>query len=363
MFVLLNKKFTQSTRHVQIILVTLFLLIIMYAFHSTTDWYTHPIVDTPQQSQSTKTADFLPIEEAEALCSALNLPVYINRPHRRKVYDLFLINTELDWLEIRLHELHPHVDYFVILEATSSFSGNPKPFHFKSNFGPFQHFYPKIIYHALNLDHIKHYDASGREQYIRNALFDSVFPSLIGPAAPELGDVIIVSDLDEIPRPNTVVALRNCQFPERTHIRSRFYYYSFQWEHIGDEWGNPRATFYQGPNNTIRPEDLRNLPGTKFDLWNAGWHCSSCFSTIAEMTTKIESFSHTDLDRPEFKIPSEVVRRVRNGIDLFDREDNRFKKVEFNDDIPEYLKHNRERFNYLLDRDPPNANFRDYRAP
>lgn len=81
------------------------------------------------------------------------------------------------------------------------------------------------------------------------------------------------------------------------------------------------------------------------------------------MATKIESFSHTDLDRPEFKIPSEVVRRVRNGIDLFDREDNRFKRVDFNDDIPEYLKHNRERFNYLLDRDPPNANFRDYQAP
>jgi len=28
-----------------------------------------------------------------------------------------MINTELDWLEIRLHELESQVDYFVILES------------------------------------------------------------------------------------------------------------------------------------------------------------------------------------------------------------------------------------------------------
>lgn len=30
---------------------------------------------------------------------------------------MFLINTELDMLELRLHELDSEVDYFVILES------------------------------------------------------------------------------------------------------------------------------------------------------------------------------------------------------------------------------------------------------
>jgi hypothetical protein len=46
------------------------------------------------------------------------------------------------------------------------------------------------------------------------------------------------------------------------------------------------------------------------DIWNASWYCSSCFSTVAEIATKIESFSHTECNQPEFGEPQEIVRRV-----------------------------------------------------
>jgi beta-1,4-mannosyl-glycoprotein beta-1,4-N-acetylglucosaminyltransferase len=297
------------------------------------------------------------------------LTTYPHRISRRKIYDLVLVDTELDWLEIRMHELQHQVDYFVILEATSTFTQHPKPLHFKSNFDRFQDFYPKIIYHALNLDHIKDGDAWEREIYSRNSLFDVAFPSLLGPAAPELGDVILVSDADEIPRPSALILLRNCQFPERTTLRSRFFYYSFQWLHVGlvwdypkeQEWHHPQATYYQGLNETIKPEDLRmSHNGDPWDLWNAGWHCSSCFSTVAQMIHKIESFSHTDWDQPQFKEPSEIVRRVRHGVDIVDREWENNLRVDPMKDIPEYLKKNQERFDYMLNRDPMNANFKDY---
>jgi beta-1,4-mannosyl-glycoprotein beta-1,4-N-acetylglucosaminyltransferase len=106
---------------------------------------------------------------------------YPHRISRRKIYDLVLIDTELDWLEIRMHELQHQVDYFVVLEATSTFTRNPKPVHVQSNFDRFQEFHPKIIYHALNLDHIKDWGAWEREAYCRTPLFDAVFPSLLGP--------------------------------------------------------------------------------------------------------------------------------------------------------------------------------------
>lgn len=78
------------------------------------------------------------------------------------------------------------------------------------------------------------------------------------------------------------------------------------------------------------------------------------------MSHKIESFSHWELDRPEFKQPSEIVRRVRNGLDLFNRSLEKYEKVDPWNDMPEYLQRNPERFDYLLNRDPANANFRDY---
>ena len=46
-----------------------------------------------------------------------------NSTRRRMVYDLFPFHQELDWLEIRLRTLAPFVDYFVITEYTTTFTG------------------------------------------------------------------------------------------------------------------------------------------------------------------------------------------------------------------------------------------------
>ena len=51
---------------------------------------------------------------------------------KRKVFDVFPINTEIDVLMVRLHELNSTVDRFVILEAPYTFSGLSKPLHFKN---------------------------------------------------------------------------------------------------------------------------------------------------------------------------------------------------------------------------------------
>lgn len=37
--------------------------------------------------------------------------------------------------------------------------------------------------------------------------------SLTGDQAPEQGDVLLVGDVDEIPRISTLTALRNCAYP------------------------------------------------------------------------------------------------------------------------------------------------------
>jgi beta-1,4-mannosyl-glycoprotein beta-1,4-N-acetylglucosaminyltransferase len=197
-------------------------------------------------------------------------------------------------------------------------------------------------------------------------MYDQVFPDLSGDQKPSQDDVILVSDIDEIPRPETLQLLRNCKYPRRLTLRSRFYYYSFQWIYRGEEWHHPQATIYDG-DNTIRPENLRMGHGDtdeteldKANLWNASWHCSSCFATIEQMLNKLSSFSHTNWNSPEIRDPTRIVRVVQNGLDLYEDGREFYDRVESNPDIPEFIRANEEKFSYMINRDAPNANFRDY---
>jgi beta-1,4-mannosyl-glycoprotein beta-1,4-N-acetylglucosaminyltransferase len=298
-----------------------------------------------------------------------------------------MLNTELDWLEIRLHELASQVDYFVILESPIAFTGLPKQMYYQENKSPFQQFEDKIIHHVLEPPpegHSSHVEAGTfvrgspeyeahawtMERFQRNAMFSQVFPLLTNDAAPNHNDVIMVSDIDEIPRPATVQLLRECQFGRLTTLRSRFYYYSFQWLHRGKEWAHPQATTYNGTDRTIPPASLRELDGSlaavpdseKQTIWNSAWHCSSCFSTIAEMLVKMESFSHTNLNAEKFRDRERIVEYIRNGWDLWDRWFQWYARVEHNQDLPEYLKNEAKqgRFTYMINRDGENAGFEDY---
>jgi len=71
-----------------------------------------------------------------------------------KIYDVFLFNDELDLLEARLNYLSDIVDYFVITEVDTTFSGSPKPFHFLRNVTRFEQFSSKIIHNPVRLEKI-----------------------------------------------------------------------------------------------------------------------------------------------------------------------------------------------------------------
>jgi beta-1,4-mannosyl-glycoprotein beta-1,4-N-acetylglucosaminyltransferase len=98
-------------------------------------------------------------------------------------------------------------------------------------------------------------------------------------------------------------------------------------------------------------------------LWNAGWHCSSCFATVSETVTKMDSFSHQGWNTAENRDPGTLVPRVRGGKDLFGRTDQRYIRVDANADVPFYITEQNQRegkFGYLLNRDGESAGFEDY---
>lgn len=358
-----------ATQHVRLLTVlgTFCLLVGLWSAIS----YRHPKAKQPSPTFSGPRQalvedaghGFLSLREASNVCQRRRWEPYATRDKRRKVYDLFLINTELDFLEIRLNELESEVDYFVILESATTFQMNPKPLYLKDKLSQFQKFQHKIIHRVLDdtaLKKIPKDDTWEHERFTRNALFDQVMVSLTGPQAPSQGDVLLIGDVDEIPRIATLTALRNCAFPPRVTLRTQMYYYSYQWLHRGDLWHHPQATYYDGPEKTVRPESLR-MDEADAELYMSGWHCSSCFGTMADLKNKITSFSHKHYNQPYFLDTKRLLDKVRRGEDLFEREKEVYDRVDDNPDVPACLKseENRQKFAYMLDRDPQNGNFQD----
>jgi beta-1,4-mannosyl-glycoprotein beta-1,4-N-acetylglucosaminyltransferase len=315
-----------------------------------------------------------------SLCAANGFHPHTSTGPQRKVYDLILLSTELDWLEIRLHTLAPWVDYFVIVESPTTFTGHAKPLYLRDNWARFAPFAAKIIHRVIE-DGSPSRMIWDHEEWLRNSMLYSVFPGLVGTEAEAReGDVLVVSDVDEVVRPEAMFVLRNCEFPARLTLLSDFYYYSFQWRHRGPQWAHPEATIYRGAE-TLAPETLRMgkledtiwAPLARLKRWRdrgtlakAGWHCSSCFATVAEMQTKMHSFSHQELDTPENSNARAIMARVRTGQDLFGREDQVYDKLRRGQmDVPPYILEQNEkegRFKHLLNRDGEDAGFEDWEA-
>ncbi|KAJ3487576.1 hypothetical protein NLG97_g6383 [Lecanicillium saksenae] len=325
---------------------------------------------TAKSDRRQKHAEYYASREARDFCASHGYSVYT--PQRlsgeRKVYDLMMVNTELDFLEIRLHALYDYVDYFIIVESPKTFQGGKKPLVIADNWDKFRRYHDKMIYHELTFP--KSFNpkrAWDYEDLQRDAMLEQAMNSLKGPAKPIKGDVIIVSDVDEIPRPESLLVLRTCNFPRRLTLGSKFYYYSFQFLHTGPEWPHPQATFYQGWR-TIKPTNLRNGDGglpwfreqEKGVLDNAGWHCSSCFATIEQFLNKIASFSHVWMNDDEYRDRDKIADAIRHGKDVWDRDTETFDKIPNNKDMPPLVLQEPDRFGYMTSRDGPSAGFKDY---
>ena len=112
------------------------------------------------------------------------------------IYDCFTFFNELDLLEMRLNILKDVVDKFVLVEAGETHTGKPKPFYFKDNEDRFSAFRDRIVYVGIE-SFPKGHDAWWCENYQRN----EILRGLEG-ARPD--DIVLISDLDEIPRPEAV---------------------------------------------------------------------------------------------------------------------------------------------------------------
>lgn len=273
------------------------------------------------------------------------------RESPRRVYDAVLFSNEVDILTVRWKELYPYITQFVILESNSTFTGLPKPLVFASNRNKFKFVEPRLTYGMIGGRFKKGENPFVEEAYQRVAL-----DQLLRIAGIEDDDLLIMSDVDEIPSAHTINLLRWCDdTPPVLHLQLKNYLYSFEYYIDNKSW---RASVHRYKSGKTRYAHYRQ---TDILLSDAGWHCSFCFRRISEFTFKMKAYSHYDRVRfSHFLNPQRIQDVICRGTDLFDMlpEEYTFKEIIGKMGpiprsysavhLPAYLLANAEKYKYLL---------------
>lgn len=239
------------------------------------------------------------------------------------LHDTFLFFNELDLLEMRLTELDSVVDRFVICESTRTFQGAEKPLYFQRNRHMFDRWQDKII-HVVYDSPDRDCSSWEREKAQRDEI-------LKGLRKGHPNDLILISDVDEIPHPDDLAAAS----PPARFVGPMCYYFL-----------NCQAVNYQLPGPKLYRACLMKRPSSarygKNPTKGRQWHFSY-LGGVEAIQTKLLAFSHTEYATDEWTDPVRIERAIAEHKDLFDRR-FKYKIVPIDETFPKCVQHNPERW-------------------
>ena len=226
----------------------------------------------------------------------------------RRVFDLFPYNGELEVLKIKLHEMAPWVDRFILVETASTFTGHPKPLYFDAQRDALKEFLPKIE-HVVVDRFPKHAAAAWAREFFQR---DQAIRALDGLWAAD--DLVLLTDADEVIDRGALEGFTADVAPLRMHTFR--YFLNYRLDASGAfQAGNAsvwRAALLEhyGPS-LARTVLSASLAASRIE--NAGWHFTSV-GGAAEVARKLSSYWHQENDRPDSLDHHEsLLARLRAG--------------------------------------------------
>ena len=297
-----------------------------------------------------------------------------------KLYDCFMFYDETMLLKIRLNILHKFVDKFIITEARYLHNGKEKKLNFDIN--EFKEFSKKIEYVIVDdqpstiiSDERNQNEARSKEILIINSLKrENHQREMLMRGLENLDgeDVIMISDVDEIPN------LNNFNFNEiGNHIvvfKQKMFYFKFNLFYENFDWYGSKAV---KKKNFISPQWLRNIKNKNYPFWrldtcfskkkyrnikfveNGGWHFT-CIKKPKEVHQKLLSYlHHQDYENSGISL-NELEKRISNKEVLYDHNldkknsnkwlsKKKLKKIDLIN-LPKYLIDNQNNFKEWIEK-------------
>jgi len=263
-----------------------------------------------------------------------------------KIIDCFLFYNELELLTYRLNILKDVVDYFIIVESKHTFVGKEKPLIFYENKHLFEKFNEKII-HIIVTDFPYKYpniNISNSEQWINENFQREQIKRGIEKIHLQNEDIITITDVDEIPDPNTLLKIKNNEIQaDFSSLNMDLYYYNLN-SKLGI-WDKPKIISfekYKELSMSMSCNDIRHRHCKSID--NGGWHLSY-FGDSNFIKNKIENFSHQEYNNDLYTNIEKIDNRINNYIDLYDRgnimklvkKDNNYLPPEYDKYLNKYI--------------------------
>jgi beta-1,4-mannosyl-glycoprotein beta-1,4-N-acetylglucosaminyltransferase len=225
------------------------------------------------------------------------------------IFDTFIYSGERALLSARLNQLNPFVDFFVIVESAVTFSGRPREIDLNFRNQILEEFGYKIRW--IVLGKISGANSWQREAFQRQSISEGIIDI-------KKNDIILLSDVDEIPNQNFFLSLSSLGPDDVLIAQMRLLRYCSHFE-SKEKWHGTIATRY-----VEKLPDLQSLRMRAVKYWleddskivvNGGNHFTT-FLTSKLFKEKIQSFSHTELDIFPFNNRSFLFLLLRLGISI-----------------------------------------------
>ena len=295
-----------------------------------------------------------------------------------RIFDCFMYFDEEIILDVRFNTLNKFVDYFVIAESKFTHSGKKRNLNF--NINKFEKFKDKIIYliydeepqgiEIINENDHKNDKArktimnavkreNGQRNYLQKGLNNA-----------ENDDIILVSDVDEIP---DLINIDFANFKNKIiQFKQEMFYYKFNLVLPKLLWTGTKGC---RKKNLISPQWLRNIKDRKYSILrpdvyfskkkysdiffveNGGWHFTN-IKTPKDIKYKLSSYlHHIEYDEKPLDV-NEIENIINKKTAIYDLnldkklnklgEGNKLETYDLNK-LPIYIKENKKKFELWLD--------------
>ena len=295
-----------------------------------------------------------------------------------KIFDCFMYFDEETILELRLNILDQYVDYFIIVESNFSHNGETRNLQFNPE--KFKKFKNKIIYLVYDkqpkgievVNENDGEDEKSRKYILNAALRENGQRNFIqnGLNKAEDNDIILISDVDEIPNLSEVNF--NNISEKIIMFHQDMFYYKFDLKIPNLLWTGTKAC---RKKYLLSPQWLRNVKDRKYFpfridilfsekkyssikfISNGGWHFSY-IKTAEEIEHKLKSYlHHREFDEQSLSV-EEIQNIIENKKAIYDLkvdkrvnkigDGSKLVKIKF-EKLPIYIQQNKHNYMKWLD--------------
>jgi beta-1,4-mannosyl-glycoprotein beta-1,4-N-acetylglucosaminyltransferase len=234
-----------------------------------------------------------------------------------RIVDTFHFNNETEVLDLRTQILKDSVDEFVIKEATTTFRGDDKPL--------LPVVPEKARTHLVTFP--RGMTAWERDTFQKSALVNGI----------DDDDVVMMSDVDEIPDMSVVESLVNRLENGVTFLLSQAMFVGYLNVRVTNcPWFGTRVCNGWTYKNSSEPRTIM--------IGHGGWHWSF-IGGACEISRKLRSYAHDENDNPTTH--DQISERLERGEDVIDR-GLRTEVVAIDETFPAYIRDHVVELSHLI---------------